>query len=170
AVLDIVELLNGGAGATARWKSCLRGIDSLLDAIGLTAEARAKVVADGKEMLGREMRADTKLWSKIGDRFASERTELELLFDRDPVRDATHPYQAGFELLERRDRALAELGAKLRARDLAGELHPPLAGFAWSLVHMHANRMLRGAHRTQELVLYDFLRRLHAARRARAPK
>jgi hypothetical protein len=32
---------------------------------------------------------------------------------------------------------------------------------------MHANRMLHASARAQEMVLYDFLRRLHAAKRAR---
>jgi hypothetical protein len=32
---------------------------------------------------------------------------------------------------------------------------------------MHANRLLHASQRAQELVLYDFLRRLHASKRAR---
>ena len=53
-------------------------------------------------------------------------------------------------------------------RDAANELTPNLADFAWSLVHMHANRLLHASQRAQEMVLYDFLRRLHQSRKARA--
>jgi hypothetical protein len=35
---------------------------------------------------------------------------------------------------------------------------------------MHANRMLHASQRAQEMILDDFLRRLHAARRARGSK
>jgi hypothetical protein len=38
----------------------------------------------------------------------------------------------------------------------------------WSYAHMHANRLLRGAHRAQELVLYDLLDRVYRSRLARA--
>ena len=49
-----------------------------------------------------------------------------------------------------------------------GELAPKLEDMAWSLVHMHANRILHASQRAQEMVLYDFLRRLHQSRKARA--
>ncbi len=167
AVLGIIDLLDGDAGATARWKLCVRGIDSLLDALGLDAAAREKVCSEGRESIGRELRADTLLWSKIGEKFTKERADLELMFDRDPARDAGHDYLQGFEILARRDVEIAKIGDELRARDAAGELTPKLADMAWSLVHMHANRLLHASQRAQEMVLYDFVRRLHAARRAR---
>jgi hypothetical protein len=43
----------------------------------------------------------------------------------------------------------------LRSRAEAGRLSVPLTGLAASFLHMHANRILRSAHRAQELVLYD---------------
>lgn len=168
AVLAIVDLLDGDEGAVARWKLCVRGIDSLLDAIGLTPEQRMKICADGKESLGRELRAETPLWSKIGEKFTRERGDLEVMFDREPARDAAHDYEPGFAVLAQRDAAIRELAVELRRRDAAGELSPNIEGFAWSLVHMHANRLLHASQRAQEMVLYDFVRRLHAAKRARS--
>lgn len=170
AVLGIVELIDGDAGGIARWKLALRGIDSTLDALGLSAEQRAKISGDAKEMLGREMRAETYLWTKIGERFTRERAELDLLLARDPARDAGHDLEPGFELLATRDARIKPIGDELRRRDAAGELSPDLAGMGWSIVHMHANRLLHASQRAQELVLYDFLRRLHASNKARAKK
>ena len=167
-MLSIVELLEGDAGASARWQLAMRGIDSLLEAIGLDADARDKVVSNGRDMLGREMSADAGFYSRIGDRFTKERSKLDVLFARDPARDTGHDLEPGFVLLAKRDAAIAEIATELRRRDAAGELKPPLAEFAWSLVHMHANRILHASQRAQELVLYDVLRRLHASRRARA--
>lgn len=168
AVLGIVELLDGDAGADARWRLTLRGIESLFTALGLEPHARAQISADAKERLGREHRATTPFWTRIGDRFTRERASLELLFAPDAARDAAHELAPGFELLAARDLALADTVAELRARDAARELVPGLEGFAWSVAHMHANRLIHASHRAHELVLYDFLRRLHAAQRARA--
>jgi thiopeptide-type bacteriocin biosynthesis protein len=140
----------------------------LLDALGLTHEERAKIFGDAREMLGREMNANTPFWGRIGERFAKERASLDVMFARDPASDAGHDLEPGFELLAHRDAHVRELAGELRARDAAGELTPPLASFAWSMVHMHCNRLLHASQRAQELVLYDFLRRLYAARRARS--
>jgi thiopeptide-type bacteriocin biosynthesis protein len=170
AVLGIIELIDGDAGGIARWKLALRGIDSTLDALGLTAEQRAKISGDAKEMLGREMRAETYLWTKIGERFTRERADLDLLLARDAARDAGHDLEPGFELLATRDALIKPIGDELRARDAAGALSPGLEAMGWSIVHMHANRILHASQRAQELVLYDFLRRLHASNKARAKK
>jgi thiopeptide-type bacteriocin biosynthesis protein len=167
AVLGIVELLEGDAGADARWRLALRGMDSMLDALGLSLDERAHVARSGKEAIGREMRADRGLWASIGTRFTKERADLEQLFERNAERDADHDLEPGFQLLARRDLALAAIGDQLRHLDTRGELSPRLTDLAWSLVHMHANRLLHASQRTQELVLHDFLRRLHDARRAR---
>jgi hypothetical protein len=40
---------------------------------------------------------------------------------------------------------------------------------AVSCGHMGVNRLLRWPHRRQELVITDFLARLHQSRRARSP-
>jgi thiopeptide-type bacteriocin biosynthesis protein len=135
--------------------------------IGLDPDARLDVCSQAREMLGKEHHATSHLWSKIGDRFQRERPELDIIFARDRDRDATHDLEPGFAILAARDAELAPIAAELRARDAAGELSPSLKQIAWSLVHMHANRILHASHRAQELVLYDFVRRLHAARKAR---
>jgi thiopeptide-type bacteriocin biosynthesis protein len=167
AVLGIVELLDGDAGADARWRLALRGIDSLFTTLGLDAEACARIAGDAKERLGREHNANTAFWSRIGDRFAKLRASLEPVIASDPARDAEHDLSPGFELLAARNAALADVVTELRARDAAGLLQPKLESFAWSLAHMHANRLLHASHRAHELVLYDFLRRFYASRKAR---
>lgn len=161
AVLGIVELLEGKAGHIARWQLALRGIESTLCALGLSAAERAQVVTRGKESLGEELRADTRLWGALGDRFVADRAALEALFDREAERDAGHDLAPGFALLDARDAAIAPLAAKLVEHGVR------VPDIAWSIVHMHANRLLHASQRVQELVLYDLLRRLHAAKVAR---
>jgi lantibiotic biosynthesis protein len=167
AVLGIVELLEGAEGAVARWKLALRGIDSLLEALGFPVAGRAQIYMTGRDMLGREYQAGPPMWTQLGERFTRERADLDLVCARDPARDAGHDLEPGFELLARRDKALAAAAAELQRRDNAGQLFPRLADLGWSISHMHANRLLHASQRAQEMVLYDFLRRLYAARKAR---
>jgi thiopeptide-type bacteriocin biosynthesis protein len=119
-------------------------------------------------MLGQEYRADTFFWTRVGEKFTRERADLEVMFDRDPARDAAHDYEPGFAALAKRDAAIRPIAAELQALDAAGKLSPAIPDFAWSVTHMHANRLLHASQRAQELVLYDLVRRLYAARKARA--
>jgi hypothetical protein len=57
---------------------------------------------------------------------------------------------------------------RLRQAAERGDLTISLTDLAPSLLHMHANRLLRSEQRRQEMVLYDFLYRLYDARAARA--
>jgi lantibiotic biosynthesis protein len=170
AVLGIVELLEGDAGADARWRLALRGSETLLDALGFDPDARHRIFAEARDSFGREHGVGAEFYAPIGERFKRERAALEELFAPDATRDAAHDLSPGFELLARRDERLRPLAAELRARDAAGELAPSLRELAWSYVHMHINRLLHASHRAQELVLYDLLRRLHEGRRARAKR
>lgn len=167
AVLAIVELLDGDQGADARWRLALRGLETTLEVLGLDADARAAAAASARDNLGAEHRADPAFWSRVGERFTRERPDLEQVFARDPARDADHALAPGFEILARRDAAMAPAAAELQRRDRGGELTPGIAELAWSVAHMHANRLLHASQRTQEMLLWDFLRRLHATRRAR---
>jgi hypothetical protein len=58
--------------------------------------------------------------------------------------------------------------AELKSCARAGRLSLALTELAPSYLHMHANRLLRSAHRPQELVLYDFLARLYESQAAQA--
>jgi lantibiotic biosynthesis protein len=42
-----------------------------------------------------------------------------------------------------------------------------MADLARSVAHMHVNRLLRSAHRAQELVLYELLDRAYSSRAGR---
>lgn len=168
AVLEIVEMLEGDAGAAARWKLCVRGIDGIFATLGLDPPARLALVAAARDGLGREHGADAAMSRQLGERFARDRAELEHLLETSASGDPAHPLAPGLEILERRDAACAGLGRELQRLDRAGELAPGLAEIASSVVHMHANRLLRGSARAQELVIYDLLRRIYEGRRARA--
>jgi thiopeptide-type bacteriocin biosynthesis protein len=85
----------------------------------------------------------------------------------DPARDAGSELEPGFELLAERSGRLAPIAAELREAQAQGLLTVNVADLAASYLHMHANRLLRGAARAQELVIYQFLVRLYESQLAR---
>ena len=166
AVLEILGLIEAGdAGLNERSQLALRGIDMLLDDFGFDLENKLALLRKVRTPFAREHRVDADLKAKIGEKFRRERRNLERLLD--PDQDAESELSSGFEILRRRSARLAPMMADLRACDAADRLTMPLADIALSCVHMHANRLLRSAHRAQEMVLYDFLTRLHDSQLAR---
>jgi len=57
--------------------------------------------------------------------------------------------------------------ARLVALDWQGELTVSWPQLAERMLHLHANRLLRSAHRRQECVLYDALARIYDSETAR---
>ncbi|HME91344.1 MAG TPA: thiopeptide-type bacteriocin biosynthesis protein, partial [Myxococcaceae bacterium] len=166
AALGILELLSGDEGADARWRFALRGMDMLLDDLGLDLEAKLAVVQAARQKFGREFRVDGQFEYQLGDKYRKERAGIEALLD--PNRDEESELAPGLRLLHTRSQKLRAIASELRACEAAGRLTVALPELAQSYLHMHANRMLRSAARAQELVMYDFLVRTYESRLARA--
>jgi thiopeptide-type bacteriocin biosynthesis protein len=168
AVLELIPSLPEDARGNGRWRLALVGMDLLLNDLGLDLEARRAVVRTARDTFAAEFHVDTGFKHQLGTKFRAERRGLEALCSRRPGADAR--LAPGLEVLRRRSQGLAPVLAELKACARAGRLAVPLAELALSYLHMHANRLLRSAHRAQELVLYDFLARLYESQAARVPE
>lgn len=165
-VLAIVERLEGDAGAEARWQLAYAGIDLLLDDLGFDLKTKQTLMRRARDSFQREFRADSNLRSQLGEKHRQQRRTLDWL--RDPARNQAHPFAPGIELLQQRSVQLRPLVAELHTAEQQGQLNAPLHEIAWSYLHMHANRLLRSAQRSQELVLYDLLDRHYVTQQARS--
>jgi thiopeptide-type bacteriocin biosynthesis protein len=168
AVLEIIENLEpGDAGLDERWRLALRGVDALLQDLGFEPATKFAVIRKARAAFTKEIRVDGRLKGQIGDQFRKERKSLEELLD--PGQDAESSLSSGFEIFRHRSARVAPIVAELKASEAAGRLSLSLQELAPSYIHMHANRLLRSAHRAHELVLYDFLARLYGSKIARRP-
>jgi thiopeptide-type bacteriocin biosynthesis protein len=165
AVLSLAELFTEDARGDLRWRLLFVGMDLLLRDLGFDLEARRAVILKTREAFAAEFHADAEFARQLAARFRLERKGLEALLD--PATAADAPLAAGLEILRCRSQRLAPVMAELTACAQAGRLSVPLTDLAPSYLHMHANRLLRSAHRAQELVLYDFLARLYQSQAAR---
>ena len=84
---------------------------------------------------------------------------IQTLLDNPVKRD--HPLAPGLAILQARSRKLAAIVRKLRLSEEKGRLAISVRHLMPHYIHMHVNRMLRNAHRPQELVLYHLLTRLY---------
>jgi len=168
AVLSLLETHPGDEGASLRWRLALLGMDTLLEALGLSLEQKLAVAGRCRKAFGAEFKVNARFENQLGQRFREERRELERMLDAAPT-DAG-PWKAGLDILARRGALLRPIAEQLHAAEREGQLTLPMAELAESFLHMHANRMLASDQRAQELILYDFLARLYRSRLARTLK
>ncbi|HEV7553866.1 MAG TPA: lantibiotic dehydratase, partial [Kofleriaceae bacterium] len=169
AVLAIVDAFRGDDGAVAKWKLALRGIDCLLDDLGLTLAERHALMTRQRDGFGAEAGLDTELQKRLGDKFRAHRIEITELLAA-PSDDTAHPLAAGIAAFAERSRASARAVDALRSERDASRLTTSFDDLAGSFVHMHVNRLLAASQRRQELVLYDLLRRHYEGQLARSKR
>jgi thiopeptide-type bacteriocin biosynthesis protein len=161
-VLDIVASTAGDAGLTWRWKLCVCGVDQLLDALGMDLSQKRDWARRQRDAFAEEFRVDGRLKQQLGDKYRAVRGELG-----DILRLASAPEAAQYPALaalQRRSRRLMPIAEELHAYSAGGGLGgASVAELASSYAHMHLNRLLRSAHRFQELVIYEMLDRLYRA-------
>jgi lantibiotic biosynthesis protein len=163
AVLDIIRVLPGDAGAELRWQVALRGIDQLLTDLGLTPADKRELARGARRGYGTEFGTGGSFAHAVGARFRRERPRLEAILG--PAGDLTPELAACARALDYRSAAITTAASDLRA--LCAATPASMAGLAMSLAHMHVNRLLRSAQRAQELVLYEMLDRLYTSQAAR---
>ena len=167
AVLALVESVPGDAGAEARWRVALRALDQLLDDLGFALPDKLAIATAGRDRLGPEYGLGTELQRRLGETYRAHRAELEALLAA-PADDPDHPYAPALTALAARSARVRPIAEQLRTLAARGELGVALPVLAQSYAHMLVNRLMPAAQRAQELVLYDLLRRLHAAAIARS--
>jgi thiopeptide-type bacteriocin biosynthesis protein len=164
AVLGIIRTLSGDEGLDARWRLTLYGIDRLLDDFGFDIERKRVWARACRDGFAQEFDIRGPAKRALGERYRAERKALEELLELEEGTD--NPLAPGVELLRERSRRLGPVVERLLEREQ--RLSVSLDGLLRSYAHMHANRLLRGAHRAQELVLYELLHRVYASRLAKA--
>nr|MBA3483807.1 lantibiotic dehydratase [Pirellulales bacterium] len=167
AALSIIDTCSGDAGLDARWRLALRGIDQLLDDLGFDLAEKSEIMQSARDNFAREFGVGADFKQQTSARFRTERASLEALLNR--ACDHESLLQPGLAALDRRSAQLRHVAEQLCEAAAAGEFSAHPSDLAGSYIHMWVNRVLRSAHRAQELVLYDFLARLYQSAAARSP-
>jgi thiopeptide-type bacteriocin biosynthesis protein len=136
-----------------------------LDDLRFDLAGKAEILKSARAGFLAEFKADDNLIDQLGERYRKERKALEPLLDR--TKQSENNLAAGLEVFDRRSVQLRLIVEALRAAEGEKKLSKSLAEMACSYLHMHANRLLRSAHRTQEMVIYDLLTRLYSSHLAR---
>ncbi len=156
-----------GRDASLRWQATLAGIDATLDAMGLSLEQRLEVVTLSCTSMGPEFSLGKVTDKELSKRFREHRPLIEGILGPDPASSLGPDIATSLEVLRT---TIRPVGEEYRRREGSASLNERLTTIAASVIHMHANRMLRSDARPQEYVLYDFLRRHYRSAIGRARK
>jgi thiopeptide-type bacteriocin biosynthesis protein len=160
AVLDLIDMLDpGDAGVDERWMLTVYGIDRLLVDFGIQLNTKHSILQEMRDSFAKEFGMDQTLLLQLNQKFRKERERLEALLNAPVKRD--HPLAPGLAVLQARSRKLAAVVRKLRLSEDKGRLASSIRDLMPHYIHMHTNRLLRNAHRPQELVIYHLLTRLY---------
>jgi lantibiotic biosynthesis protein len=166
AAASIVSLLAGDEGMDDRWRLALKGVDLLMDDFGLNDGGKRDVVGGFRDALARELDLTADMKGRLGKRYRDERSRLQALLEA--TGDDDHPLRQGIRILAERSSIVRPVAAEIGRLKTEGVLTRGVPEIVRSLIHMHANRLLRSAARAQELVIYELLDRLYRARIERA--
>lgn len=160
AVLSAMAALDAGDDGDARWRLAVLGVDRLLADMGLDLPVRQRAVRVWRDELVDEHRQQGAAARQHGGKvMRKERKELETLLLAPETTSLAVPASAFVQ----RSQANAALAGELRSLEAGGRLARDIPTIANSYSHMFVNRLLRGAQRLQELVVYDLLDRLYSA-------
>lgn len=168
-VLPLLELLAENSASEMRESLAIYGTDRLLKDFGLDITAKYTIIKHVRESFGKQFQADTSnLKHQLGKKYAQDRKLLEQLLSTLPSEDTL--LASGIELLNTRSQRLIPLIAQLKNLEKLGKLTYSIDELALSYIHMFLNRLLRSAHRAQELVIYDLLTRFYDSSIARTKR
>lgn len=155
--------------SSVRWHLAIFCIDSLLDIFSLSDTERLQLVSQWREMLGSEFALTQEQWHKIGLQFRAKKIEFAGYLGLPGVPPREWPPEIQSALLRWRS-GMSAAASRLEGLEKTNRLAVPVKSLLFSLCHMHANRILRSEQRAQEVVIYDFLRRVYLARIAKTSK
>ena len=145
-----------GGDLDARWGLALYGMDALMSDFGLSVKDKRETVQRCHAAQISAFSNDRRQRRKVGERYRMLRSQIEALFGV-----SAGPFQPGIAIIRARSAEFGRLAAELRGLEQSGPLTFPINVTLESYLHMWANRVLRTAINPQEIVLYDFLRRIY---------
>lgn len=168
AAVRMLPLFRERADRDLRWQAALLSISCLLEDFGLPDMVGDAVLVEGRAACGSSAgwKDDGVLRRRLGSGFRERRSTIRSLL--------THNASAQAAVRELRDvtfersQRLAPAVHRLRTAESEATLTQPLDAIVRGIVHMSVNRLLDGAHRQQEFVLYDYLLHHRISERAKA--
>lgn len=163
ALIVLVSLPEGERGNDRRWQLALLGVDELLRNLGYNLADRRRLITVLQHGLQEDFGIGSRERQKIGRKFRDHRQDLEALLKHSRISVDRNSALAS----ERGVARLPLLADKLRSLERSGRLTRTVDDIVLEFVHLRVNRILIAPNPREELILYEYLRRLYDSELAR---
>ena len=154
----VIDLLYGESGETYRWLLALRGLDMLLDDLGLDLSGKKELMERLAAGFFTEFNGDKTMMGQLNDKYRKESRTIQRFLD--PACDVENEIEEAILLFGERRVLFQPVVARLFSR-----LDFSLLS---SYVHMYLNRFFVAKPRLHELTLYHLMAKHYTSAIARA--
>lgn len=162
--LSVLEALRSTQDRDARWLTCMRSWDELLDNFGFTLESKAQFARERSDAFEKVLE-DRNSREVFGRKYRTLRDTIRQVLQAAPGLERWQNEVAG--LCARRSENILGLTRDVRQLSTSGALTAAYASIVASHLHMNANRLLKTAHAQQERTMYELLSRHYLSELAR---
>jgi lantibiotic biosynthesis protein len=164
-VVDVVRALREHGALDQRWLMAIYNIDVLLSALRVPMEQRVMLFNTARDQFAaRYPQAGPFLRKSLSEKYRDCRHLVEDVVSATTIDGGI---AAAIQAAAAYREPVQHWADRLRHAERTGALDRSVSQLLFSYAHMHINRMLRSAHQSQELVLYEFFGRLYRSHGAR---
>ncbi len=155
AVLEMLELTDGGARAHVRWAWAIRAIDELLNDFKFLLQDKLALITSLKTSFHTEFKSDKNLKDQLTTKYRANRKTVEDILCAG--NDEGSELHLLIHVLKKKSQKNIAIADAIKQQHLNGTLQLPIAELIFSYIHMLVNRIVSSNPRLHELVLYDML-------------
>ena len=161
AVVELINSLPLENELDSRWRLALLGTSLLLSDFDLNESERLELLRDLRSSYDRKFNVGPRERKTLGERYRENRAWADAIRNNHAPKAWEDVWESATKLFGRRSLRIRKVCAELRDLEISGELLASIPELTRSYMHMHINRMMRTRPNEHELVIYDFLYRLH---------
>jgi thiopeptide-type bacteriocin biosynthesis protein len=154
----VVEYLVRVGPEIPRWRWGSGVLEAMLRCVGWELEKKREFAEWAHKHMAAELDPSGKVRKETDQQYrVHARTLMQYLEQEAPMEEITNAFAKRFQVVADR----------LLALDRAAGLEVPMRELLLSYAHMHLNRLFVTENRTQEMVVYDVMRRYYTSKAAR---
>ncbi|UHG94929.1 lantibiotic dehydratase [Spirosoma oryzicola] len=166
AIVNVLDMLEGDAGESYRWRLALRGIHMLLEDCQYALPDKHRLITQMRDNFYREFGGGTPLMVQLNDKYRAHSKEIQRFMN--PEHDEENGITEAIDMFQVRSvqnqRVVRDIFAVQHSH--ADALRPD--DLMPSYIHMFVNRMFISNQRAHELVIYHYLSKYYESMIARS--
>ena len=163
-VVDFLNVISGKENENIRWLFSLKSIDSLLNSLKYSDNAKSELLFVLSSSFKKEFNSSKHLIKQLSSKYREHQKKIEEFMMKS---ENNHDFSNIFLLLKEKEENIEKTVDQLFEISSDIELEMGFNNLISSHIHMLMNRLFKSRNRLHEMVCYDFLFRYYKSKVAR---